>query len=167
MDSLTTGAVRLFAAVVLVTSATSAASASGNDFFGSPTGNIGCAYAADLGYVRCDVRDGVKPLAPMPKSCQLDWGQGFWLHTTGKATIVCAGDTALGAGRVLPYGTTWKRGPFQDDGRPVLPRSRQGGAASQRRAEPGARFRDTVTAMGSPETWPVTYHIALTGTRSI
>jgi len=88
------------------------AATSDDDFFRSPTGNIGCAYAADLGYLRCDVRDGVKPLPPMPKSCEYDWGQGFWLHKTGKATIVCAGDTALGNGKVIPYGQTWKRGVF-------------------------------------------------------
>jgi hypothetical protein len=82
------------------------------DYFHSPTGNIGCVYAPDLGYIRCDVRDGVKPLPPMPKSCEYDWGQGFWLHKTGQASIVCAGDTALGNGKVLPYGQTWKRGVF-------------------------------------------------------
>ncbi len=83
-----------------------------DDFFRSPTGNIGCAYAPDPGDLRCDVRDGVKPLPPMPKSCEFDWGQGFWLHKTGAASIVCAGDTALGNGKVLPYGQTWKRGVF-------------------------------------------------------
>ena len=77
------------------------------EFFRSPTGNIGCVYAD---YLRCDVRDGIKPLPPMPKSCEFDWGQGFWLHKTGEAKVVCAGDTTLGEGKVLPYGTTWKRG---------------------------------------------------------
>ena len=88
------------------------APAGDDNFFRSPTGNIGCAYAPDLGYLRCDVRDGVKPLPPMPKSCEFDWGQGFWLHKSGAASIVCAGDTALGNGKVLPYGQTWKRGVF-------------------------------------------------------
>jgi hypothetical protein len=46
----------------------------------------------------------------MPKSCEFDWGQGFWLHKTGEASVVCAGDTALGNGKVLPYGQTWKGG---------------------------------------------------------
>ncbi|MGC1379719.1 MAG: DUF6636 domain-containing protein [Candidatus Baltobacteraceae bacterium] len=103
-----------FAAIVVTAAilAGGAASASDDDFFHSPTGNIGCAYAPDLGYLRCDVRDGVKPLPPMPKSCEFDWGQGFWLHKHGAATIVCAGDTAFGAGKVLPYGMTWKRGVF-------------------------------------------------------
>ena len=91
--------------MVLVAAPASAA----DDFFRSPTGNIGCVYAGDLGTLRCDVRDGVKPLPPMPKSCEYDWGQGFWLHKTGGATVVCAGDTALGVGIVLRYGTTWSR----------------------------------------------------------
>lgn len=80
-----------------------------DSYFRSPTGNIGCVYAADLGTLRCDVRDGVKPLPPMPKTCEFDWGQGFWLHKTGQATVVCAGDTALGVGSVIQYGTTWSR----------------------------------------------------------
>jgi hypothetical protein len=88
------------------------ASASEDSSFRSPTGNIGCVYALDLGYLRCDVRDGVKPLPPMPKDCEYDWGQGFWLHNHGRATIVCAGDTALGVGNVIPYGTSWSRGAF-------------------------------------------------------
>jgi len=95
---------RIFALALILAGTTASTSP---EFFRSPTGNIGCAYAA--GELRCDVRDGVKPLPPAPKSCDYDWGQGFWLHETGKASIVCAGDTALGNGKVLPYGQTWKR----------------------------------------------------------
>jgi Family of unknown function (DUF6636) len=103
----------LVAASLVAVSALAARPASADDsFFRSPTGNIGCVYAPDLGTLRCDVRDGVKPLPPMPKSCEYDWGQGFWLHKTGQATIVCAGDTALGVGAVLQYGSSWSRDGF-------------------------------------------------------
>ena len=79
--------------------------------FRSPTGNIGCGYAAHV--LRCDVIGGIVPLPPTPNSCQFDWGQGFWLHSTGKAQVVCAGDTALDhAAPVVAYGTTWKHGGF-------------------------------------------------------
>jgi hypothetical protein len=78
--------------------------------FSSPSGGIGCAY--DVGYLRCDVRDGVRPLPPKPKNCDLDWGQGFELKPTGIASVVCAGDTALGSKTVVGYGTTWHRGAF-------------------------------------------------------
>lgn len=77
--------------------------------FRTPSGNIGCGYYDRV--LRCDVRDGVKPLPPQPSSCQLDWGQGFWLHEHGAAHIVCAGDTALDpTAPVVRYGTTWHGG---------------------------------------------------------
>jgi hypothetical protein len=31
---------------------------------------------------------------------------------TGRARVVCAGDTVLHQGPVLKYGTTWRRGGF-------------------------------------------------------
>jgi hypothetical protein len=83
--------------------------ASGEGQFRTPSGNIGCAYYDRV--LRCDVRDGVKPLPPQPASCNLDWGQGFWLHEHGPARIVCAGDTALNStAPVVRYGTTWHGG---------------------------------------------------------
>ncbi|MBV8297987.1 MAG: hypothetical protein JO083_00300 [Candidatus Eremiobacteraeota bacterium] len=85
------------------------ARASGEGQFRTPSGNIGCAYYERV--LRCDVRDGVRPLPPQPPSCQLDWGQGFWLHEHGAAHIVCAGDTALNpTASVVRYGTTWQGG---------------------------------------------------------
>ena len=33
-----------------------------------------------------------------------DFGQGLTVAPTGNATFVCAGDTTLGSGPVLPYG---------------------------------------------------------------
>ena len=72
--------------------------------FTSPTGNIGCYI--DQRSVRCDIgdRDWEPPAAP--SSCKLDYGQGIELRAGGAADFVCAGDTALGGGDVLDYGTS-------------------------------------------------------------
>lgn len=71
--------------------------------FTSPTGNIGCQI--DPRTVRCDIgeRDWSPP--PAPTSCKLDYGQGIELRAGGRAAFVCAGDTALGGGEALDYGT--------------------------------------------------------------
>ena len=100
----------LVAASLIAVPALVARPANADDsFFRSPTGNIGCVYAPDLGTLRCDVRDGVKPLPPMPKSCGIRLGPRLLAAQTGQASIVCAGDTALGVGPVLQYGSTWSR----------------------------------------------------------
>ena len=72
--------------------------------FTSPTGNIGCYI--DRRSVRCDIgdRDWEPPKAP--SSCKLDYGQGIELPAGGAADFVCAGDTALGGGDALEYGTS-------------------------------------------------------------
>jgi hypothetical protein len=75
--------------------------------FRTPSGAIGCAY--DAASLRCDVAGGIRPLPPRPKSCRLDWGQGFEMGLKGEASVVCAGDTALGGPQVVPYATTWHR----------------------------------------------------------
>jgi hypothetical protein len=102
----------VLAAVVLtagVLMSSSSARASGEGQFRTPSANIGCGYYDRV--LRCDVRDGVKPLPPRPANCPLDWGQGFWLHERGPARIVCAGDTALNpTAPVVRYGTTWQGG---------------------------------------------------------
>ena len=102
----------VLAAVILTASGLAipvSARAADEGQFRTPSGNIGCAYYDRV--LRCDVRDGVKPLPPAPSSCQLDWGQGFWLHEHGAAHIVCAGDTALNpTASVVRYGTTWQGG---------------------------------------------------------
>lgn len=78
--------------------------------FQSPSGNIGCALT-DEG-VRCDIaeRDWQPPAPKQP--CELDYGQGIGLDSSG-AAFVCAGDTALGAGKTLPYGSLARRGSFE------------------------------------------------------
>ena len=71
--------------------------------FTSPSGNIGCILGDDS--VRCDIaeRDWAPP--PRPADCPdvVNFGQGITLPATGPAQFVCAGDTALGGGPVLPF----------------------------------------------------------------
>ncbi|MDP9406362.1 MAG: hypothetical protein M3P95_00240, partial [Actinomycetota bacterium] len=69
--------------------------------FTTPSGNISCTL--DLGYARCDIveRDWEPP--PPPEDCEVDFGQGVEVDDSG-ASLVCAGDTVLGAAQTLPYG---------------------------------------------------------------
>ncbi len=63
--------------------------------------------------MRCDIGGGLHPLPPRPKSCDLDWGYGYEMTPFGKAKTFCAGDTAHEPrAPILPYGKSWKKGPF-------------------------------------------------------
>ena len=82
--------------------------------FHTPTGNIGCAYVSDPGFggpsLRCDILSGLKPKPQ--RRCALDL-TGFSLRPTGRASVVCAGDTAVDRrSPVLRYGQRWSRGGF-------------------------------------------------------
>lgn len=72
--------------------------------FTSPTGNIGCYI--DKRSVRCDISERDWEPPPAPSGCDLDYGQGIELQAGGSADFVCAGDTALGGGDALDYGTS-------------------------------------------------------------
>jgi hypothetical protein len=77
--------------------------------FRTPSGAIGCGYFAST--LRCDVGGGVIPSPPRPRDCDLDWRGGFYLKAHGRATVVCAGDTALNpSAQVVRYGGTWRQG---------------------------------------------------------
>ena len=80
--------------------------------FSTPSRGIGC--IAFEGLLRCDVTGGVVPLPPRPRSCttEVAYGQGLQMRQTGAATVVCAGDTAMGGAKIIPYGTTWRYGGF-------------------------------------------------------
>ena len=87
------------------------AAASEFEQFQTPSGNIGCAYSDNS--LRCDIRSGIPHAPPRPKNCDLDWGGGYSIGTTGRATVMCAGDTAIEPhSRAIPYGATWHRGAF-------------------------------------------------------
>jgi len=79
--------------------------------FRTPSGNIGCAYSSPPASLRCDILSGLKPRPPKPRGCDLDWGFGYTLAPTGRARVVCAGDTAVDRrAKALRYGRTWSRG---------------------------------------------------------
>lgn len=82
--------------------------------FKTPSGNIGCVYdSASGGSLRCDILSGLKPKPSRPRGCDLDWGDSLTLARTGRARVLCHGDTAvLPSAPILRYGTTWSRGPF-------------------------------------------------------
>lgn len=80
--------------------------------FRTPSGNIGCVYADTQ--LRCDIRSGIPHPPPRPKNCDLDWGGGYGLNATGRAYVMCAGDTAIDPhARPIPYGTSWHAGAFR------------------------------------------------------
>jgi hypothetical protein len=87
-------------------------------FFHTPSGNIGCMYAAaEPGFpaiVRCDIRSGLLPKPARPRGCDLDYGDSLEMRKTGRAFVVCHGDTVFDPrARVLGYGTTWARDGFR------------------------------------------------------
>jgi hypothetical protein len=119
------GAVRVKLVVALVLagallSADASANRAPTFFFRTPGSNVWCAYdegargpATGPDRLRCDVRGGVKPLPPKPRSCSFDWGVGMTLGPRAGARILCASDTVYAAGaRVVPYGSTVRRGSF-------------------------------------------------------
>jgi hypothetical protein len=79
--------------------------------FRSPSGNIGCFLGASA--VRCDINRHDWSAPPKPASCELDFGQGVSLGHRGRASFVCAGDTALNVGPRLAYGKSIRRGSIR------------------------------------------------------
>lgn len=101
----------LLAALAVVLLAAAATPASAYKAFVSPTRNIGCVM--EKTGVRCDIRDHSWPTPPKPQSCELDYGGGVFVGRSGRAQFVCAGDTVLEAGPVLPYGKSASKGRFR------------------------------------------------------
>lgn len=81
----------------------------GPEQFQSPSGNIGC--FVDASGARCDIRQRSWTPPPKPAACDLDYGQGIEV-SSDHADFVCAGDTTLGAGPPLPFGSSSQRGVF-------------------------------------------------------
>ena len=76
----------------------------GPHYFETPSHNIGCYL--DRQSARCDIRERTWSPPPEPAYCKkagVDFGQGLSV-ATHRATVVCAGDTTLGAGDALDYG---------------------------------------------------------------
>jgi serine/threonine protein kinase len=82
----------------------------------TPSGNIGCRFTSGLTpspSLRCDIRTGLRPRPRRPKGCNLNWGSGFSMASTGRSQVVCAGDTAIDPqAQGLRYSTKWTRGGF-------------------------------------------------------
>src|SRR5579859_2080429 len=98
---------------VLVMGLSAGAQASSIAFFRTPSGNIGCVYAAAepglQASLRCDIRSGLRPKPARPKNCDLDYGDSYELPKVGRTIVVCHGDTALDPhAPVLAYGRTWQ-----------------------------------------------------------
>ena len=115
----------VLAFVVAIGEAAADSSAPRYGTFRTPSGNIVCVWGIDDGryppFVRCDIRSGLVPFPARPRGCprDSDYGQGLQLLAVprtgergrGVATVVCAGDTALGgSGPTLAYGSTFRRG---------------------------------------------------------
>ena len=84
-------------------------------YFETPSRNIACAWHSDVGgSLRCEIRSLLKPMPPRPAGCDVDWGYGISMGRTGRASVLCAGDTVrrTGAVPILGYGRTWRRGGF-------------------------------------------------------
>lgn len=82
--------------------------------FRSPSGNIGCVMYE--GGARCDIRKREWSPPERPANCpeQVDFGQGLTVSHTGKASFVCAGDTALDPSAAqLAYGEASELGGTQ------------------------------------------------------
>jgi hypothetical protein len=104
----------LTALVVTVAAPASAQAASA--YFETPSRNIACGWYSDSGgSLRCEIGSLLRPMPPRPASCDVDWGYGISMGRTGRAQVLCAGDTIRRTGnvRILAYGLTWQRGGFR------------------------------------------------------
>jgi hypothetical protein len=104
--------------LVAVALAPVAGAQNGVVFFRTPSGNIGCVYGpAESGFpasIRCDIRSGLRPKPHRPAGCTLEYGDSYALRKTGRATLVCHGDTVFDPhAPVLAYGRTWARDGFR------------------------------------------------------
>jgi hypothetical protein len=110
-------AVLVVAALVVVVGAAGLAQARGFRIarFRMPSNNIFCGAVTGSGapYLRCEIRSGLRPLPPRPRTCKFDWGAGYLLARRGRARVLCISDTiASSSAPVLRYRRTWHRAGF-------------------------------------------------------
>lgn len=97
----------LFGAALLIASP---AAAMDLQSFRSPSDNIHCMFITDdegRSSVECELRSraNTRPARPRPADCDLEWGSRFALDATGKAGMVCHGDTIVDpSAPVVSYG---------------------------------------------------------------
>ena len=74
--------------------------------FASPSGNIRCVLAGEIGVgVRCDLAVARQSYTARPRDCAGDWGRSFAVGPTGPGRLICVTDAVAGDEmRVLPYG---------------------------------------------------------------
>ena len=82
--------------------------------FQTPSAKIGCAVTKAPDTLRCDTRYATSFSRSGHKCTEGDYGHSFEVLPTGAGKAICAGDTVLGAAnaRTIPYGKTWRLGPF-------------------------------------------------------
>lgn len=100
---------RALAPAVLVFALASPATAMELESFRTPSNNIHCMYIEDEGRrsVQCEIHEttSARPALPRPGDCDLDWGDSFQLSESGRAGLVCHGDTiASPDSPMLAYG---------------------------------------------------------------
>jgi hypothetical protein len=103
-------AVFLLAGALTLT-ALSASDAAAFKGFEAPSGNIGC-IMTEQG-ARCDIIHHSWPLPKKPKSCEFDYGGSLFVGDKGRGSYGCVSDSAFGAGPVLPYGESIRKGRFR------------------------------------------------------
>jgi len=107
--------VMLAAAAAALATSDVAAAAGATSYFETPSRNIACGWQSGSGgSLRCEIASLLRPMPARPAWCHVDWGYGISLGRTGRAHVLCAGDTVRRTGRVrlLRYGTTWRAGGF-------------------------------------------------------
>jgi hypothetical protein len=104
-------------ALIVAALAPATASAFQLRIFHIPGGNIGCSLIYGSGSygggARCDIANHSWKSPPKPKWCDVDYGNGLNVGAHRKAQFVCAGDTVLHQGKVLPVGEVVKLGPYK------------------------------------------------------
>ncbi len=104
-------------AVIVAALAPAGASAYQLRMFHTPGGNIGCSIIFGSGSygggARCDIASHSWKSPPKPKWCDVDYGNGLNVGAHRKAQFVCAGDTVLRQGKLLPTGEAIKLGPYK------------------------------------------------------
>jgi hypothetical protein len=75
--------------------------------FSMPSKNVGCHL--DESSARCDIVTKTWQPPAKPSDCRLAWGNGISVEDED-ASIVCAGDTVLGAKEILEYGQAVRAG---------------------------------------------------------
>jgi Family of unknown function (DUF6636) len=83
-------------------------------FFMTPSKKIGCGFFRDPTTLRCDTNYETSFSRSGHKCTEGDYGHAFQVDASGAGKAICAGDTVMSATEqhTIPYGKTWRLGPF-------------------------------------------------------